>query len=164
MRLFLRSTRQAEVATPGANTSGVPFCRYCVYDVLKSFGATDSSALSAVTGRARPSVSFANAGSSDGVTTARYDAFQTASGPVRTKAISQLVSCFPLSWSRLESVFARNQRGQPAFFGMRYVASVSSSGRWFALPSGLFFCRARRPAWLIAPSAPVTRSASNAGS
>lgn len=74
------------------------------------------------------------------------------------------MSCLPWSRSRLESVSATNQRGQPAFFGMTKRVSLSSSGRCRALPVGSIRCRALSPAWLTAPREPVTTSASSAGS
>lgn len=70
-RVFRRVLRQAEVDVPGANTSGVPFCRYPVYCAPRSSGATASAALSEATGVAHPSPSFANSGMRVGVATAR---------------------------------------------------------------------------------------------
>ncbi len=83
----------------------------------------------------------------------------SSSGPALVKTHSQR-----RSERRLALVSAMNQRGQPAFFGIEYVTSVSSSGTCCLLPPGCCSPRDFRPAWLMAPSGPVTRAASNAGS
>lgn len=57
---------------------------------------------------------------------------------------------------RLEAESATNQRGQPAFFGIVYVVSVSSSALYEELPSGAVTCPALSLAPSMSPSAPET--------
>lgn len=96
-----------------------------------SCGATASPAASAVTGRAQPSLSFLNSGTSPGDMSVRYATCQGRFTSSRVKT-----SIHRKSPPRLAFVFATNQRGQPAFLGMVNSASDSSRSEWPGLPSG----------------------------